>query len=159
MRKYQPSPLEEAVSILYQRMSIYRPEDIQEKYIAKYFRIYIYKKPVKTIAYENGRFQSITIDDRLPEEKQREHFFHELCHILRHYGWQYTLMPKAFKDLQEWDARRFTTYAAIPYHMLKHVDLDAPDAIEQMVNIFNVTPELCEERLEQIRRRLFSFSY
>ncbi len=62
-------------------------------------------------------------------------------------------MPEAFRELQERDARLFTKYAAIPYHMLKFIDWNDRYIVEQMANMFKVTPELCEERLTQVKNR------
>lgn len=100
-----------------------------------------------------GRYRDIVIDVREPKEKHREIFFHELCHILRHAGIQ-SMMPTAFRELQEWDAQHFTQYAAIPHHMLKYIPFQDHDVVNQMSLIFQVSPELCEMRLEQVKRRL-----
>jgi hypothetical protein len=105
-----------------------------------------------------GRYRGITIDTRESIEVQREMFFHELCHILRHCGVQ-SMMPAAFREMQERDARHFTRYAAIPYHMIKFIDIEDPYVIDQMVDKFKVTPELCLERLEQIKERSWNHKY
>jgi hypothetical protein len=100
------------------------------------------------------RFRGITIDARKSKKVQREMFFHEFCHILRHAG-IHSMMPEAFHELQEWDAKSFVRYAAIPHHMLKFIDFDNPYVIDQMVSLFKVTSELCEDRLLQIQKKLF----
>ncbi|WP_335633115.1 ImmA/IrrE family metallo-endopeptidase [Brevibacillus formosus] len=105
------------------------------------------------MAYEFGRFKSITIDKRLPSLVQREHFYHELCHILRHAGRQ-IMMPAAFRELQEWDARNFTRYAALPLHMITVYDFKQPDVLDILSDQFKVTPQLCGERLQKIHDRL-----
>jgi Zn-dependent peptidase ImmA (M78 family) len=105
------------------------------------------------MSYEIGRFKSITIDKRLPPKVQREHFYHELCHILRHAGRQ-IMMPAAFRELQEWDARNFTRYAALPLHMISKLDYTQPDIVEVLSEQFKVTPELCSERLYRIREKV-----
>ncbi|BDG47749.1 hypothetical protein PspKH34_23100 [Parageobacillus sp. KH3-4] len=64
------------------------------------------------------------------------------------------MMPEAFRELQERDANHFTKYAAIPFHMLRFIDWREPYIVEHMSNMFKVTPELCEERLTQIRNRI-----
>ncbi|RWZ60871.1 ImmA/IrrE family metallo-endopeptidase [Halobacillus fulvus] len=99
-----------------------------------------------------GRYREIVLDTKLSKPMQREQFFHELCHAIRHVGKQ-TMMPDAFRELQERDARHFTLYAALPYHMIKEYDLNDPELIERWAYDFNVSFELCEERLEQIKRR------
>ncbi|WP_236611096.1 ImmA/IrrE family metallo-endopeptidase [Halalkalibacterium ligniniphilum] len=60
----------------------------------------------------------IAVNSTLEKEVQREQFYHELAHILRHARRQ-IMMPKAFRELQEWDANNFTRYAALPLHMLR----------------------------------------
>lgn len=51
------------------------------------------------MGYEIGRFKSIAIYKMLSSLIQREHFYHELCHILRHSRRQ-IMMPAAFRELQ-----------------------------------------------------------
>jgi len=149
---YQTTALEDWVTNFYFRLNIIKPCDIDENYIAREYRIFIHRKTMPPSYQVIGRYQGIIIDTRVSKEKQREMFFHELCHILRHYGIQ-SMMPAAFRELQEWDTRHFTRYAAIPHHMLSYIDFNDPDVISQMVSLFNVTPKLCEERLMQIKRR------
>ncbi|WP_378211193.1 ImmA/IrrE family metallo-endopeptidase [Anoxybacteroides rupiense] len=80
-------------------------------------------------------------------------FFHELGHLLRH-GANQTEMTQMLCDWQEWAAKRFTRYAAIPYHMLKFIDLFRPRThiLLQMQEMFRVSANLCLEQLEQIER-------
>ena len=157
-RGYQTTALEDWVTNFYTRMNILHPRQINEEHIARIYNIFINRWKLPSFHKVNGRFRGIYIDIRKPKDIQREIFFHELCHILRHMGVQ-TMMPAAFRELQEWDARHFTMYAAIPRHMLKFVDFNDEYVIEQMASLFKVTPELCEERLEQIQNRCMSFSY
>lgn len=63
-------------------------------------------------------------------------------------------MPKAFRDLQEWDATHFTEYASIPLHMLDFIDFKSPDLIENMSATFNVSEKLCVYRLNHIHRNI-----
>jgi hypothetical protein len=144
--------LEDWVTRFYKRLGILHPTQININEIASLFGIYIKRKERPSFHYVNGRYTEITIDVRKELDMQKEMFFHELCHVLRHYGNQLT-MPKTFIELQEWDAKNFTRYAAIPHHMVKYIDLDSPYVIDQMVSLFKVTAELCEERLEQIKNR------
>ena len=148
--RYFPTALEVWIANLYKRLGMLTPYELSEETIAQHFQIYIYHKPLPSTSYESGKFKSITLDQRLPVEVQREAFYHELCHILRHAGWQMGMMPQAFKELQEWDAKRFTSYAAIPIHMLKDIDLKQDNIISYLSETFKVTPGLCEKRLERI---------
>ncbi len=93
----------------------------------------------------------INIDARLTEQEQREQFFHELCHILRHCGSQ-LIMPKAFRELQEWDAKRFTKYAAIPFHMLHLFNLKSDYLVNEISESFQVYEDLANDRMEGIYR-------
>jgi hypothetical protein len=154
LNNYYTTALEDWVTNFYKRLRIIHPKQIDIEYIAKVYDIFLHKNP-RNASYEVvGRYRGITIDSREPSEIQREMFFHEFCHILRHRGIQ-TMLPSAFRELQEWDARHFTLYAAIPFHMLQYIDFEDTHIIDQMVSIFKVTPELCAERLEQIRNRCF----
>jgi hypothetical protein len=149
---YSPTPLESWVSRFYLSLGIRRPNDLDESRIAKALNIFLVYKDVPSMSYEFGRFRSITIDKRLCPKVQRELFYHELCHILRHAGRQ-IMMPKAFRELQEWDARNFTRYAALPLHMIKDFDLKQPGIIGALSEQFKVTPELCADRLIRIREK------
>lgn len=147
---YYPTPLESWVSKLYLSLGVNEPADIDVKRLARFFRVFLYYKDVKTMSYEFGRFRSITIDSRLSPPEQHEAFFHELCHLIRHAGWQAGMMPAAFQELQEFDSRNFTRYAAIPYHMLPAFDLRDPDIIVNLADTFRVTRQLAQDRLERI---------
>jgi Zn-dependent peptidase ImmA (M78 family) len=149
---YRTTGLEDWVTSFYLKLGISNPELINEERISSFLGIYVKKKPIPSSFHVIGRYQDIIIDSREPIEKHREIFFHELCHILRHSGIQ-TIMPSSFRKLQEWDAHHFTQYAAIPHHMIKYIPLNDRDVIKQMSDMFLVSPELCEERLEQIIRR------
>jgi hypothetical protein len=155
---YLTSALEDWVTSFYMQLRILYPRQIKIEHIARMNDIFIHDKPIPAFHEVIGRYRGITLDKRESIEVQREMFFHELCHILRHCGVQ-SMMPAAFREMQERDARHFTRYAAIPYHMIKFIDLDDPYVIDQMVDKFKVTPELCKERLEQIHSRSWNHKY
>ncbi|WP_429844551.1 ImmA/IrrE family metallo-endopeptidase [Brevibacillus sp. FIR094] len=150
---YSPTPLEIWISQFYKRLGINTPDELDEHRIARSLGIHLFYKEIPSMAYEFGRFKSITIDTRLPSLMQREHFYHELCHILRHSGRQ-LMMPAAFRELQEWDARNFTRYAALPLHMITGYDFNQPDILDILSDRFKVTPQLCVERLQKIHDKL-----
>ncbi|MFE4522149.1 ImmA/IrrE family metallo-endopeptidase [Cytobacillus firmus] len=150
---YPTTALEDWITDFYFRLGIVRPEDISEDVITRKCEIYIHRKPRSSFYEIVGRYRGITVDSRALKTIQREMFFHELCHILRHAGNQ-LMMPKAFKELQERDSYHFTRYAAIPHHMIQFIDLEDPYVIDQMTSLFKVTPELCIERLMQIQKRM-----
>jgi predicted metallopeptidase len=152
---YYTTALEDWVTKLYTRLGIFHPTHIDIFFIAQKMNIFLREKPFPSTHQVVGRFRCITIDSRLSNEEKREAFFHELCHILRHVGVQ-SMMPEAFRELQERDAQNFTRYAAIPHHMLSFIDWNDLYIIEHMTNMFKVTPALCEDRLKQIRNRILS---
>ncbi|MBG9603925.1 ImmA/IrrE family metallo-endopeptidase [Cytobacillus firmus] len=149
---YPTTALEDWVTEFYLRMKIYRPNQIDEEIIAKRHAIFLHKKPYPSFYQIVGRYRGITVDNRVLKTIQREQFFHELCHLLRHAGKQ-SKMPHSFRILQEWDSYHFTKYAAIPHHMLKFVDFEDPYVVDIMSGMFKITPDLCIERLEDIKRR------
>ncbi|MFS1516341.1 ImmA/IrrE family metallo-endopeptidase [Bacillus sp. SCS-151] len=149
---YEPTHLETWVSVWYKKMNIHQPSDILEETICQINNIYFFRRPIPSYSYENGKFKSITVDSRVQALQQREQFFHELCHILRHYGWQLQMMPPAFRDLQERDAQHFTLYAAIPYHMIMAYNLKSSTIIDTLIEDFKVSEQLCTERVRRIFR-------
>jgi hypothetical protein len=157
LKNYYTTALEDWVTQFYMRLRILQPRQIKIEYIARVYEIFIHRKPIPAFYEVVGRYRGITIDSREDLTVQQELFFHELSHILRHSGIQ-TMMPAAFRELQERDARHFTLYAAIPHHMLRFIDLEDPYVIDQMTSLFKITPELCKERLEQINNRCLNFT-
>jgi len=133
-------------------MNINRPEDIDITKIAYNDRIYLTYSEKRSYSTESGKFKLINLNNMLDLKKQREVFFHEWCHLLRHYGNQYRRMPKAFKELQEWDAEHFTRYAAIPFHMLKYIDWKSQTLVQDMSKTFCISEEICQQRVDHIKR-------
>ncbi|BDG48820.1 ImmA/IrrE family metallo-endopeptidase [Parageobacillus sp. KH3-4] len=153
LRRYYTTALEDWVTKFYTRLNIFYPCQIDPSFIARKMNIFLREKPFPSTHQVVGRFRCIVVDSRLSKEEKREAFFHELCHILRHVGIQ-SMMPEAFRELQERDANHFTKYAAIPFHMLRFIDWHEPYIVDYMSNMFKVTPELCEERLTQVKNRI-----
>lgn len=150
---YLPTLLEKWISDWYIKNNILKPEDIDIEKITELNSIIYDEKPINSHYLEIGDAKIIIVNSRLTPEIQREQFFHELCHVLRHAGIQ-TMMPKAFREYQEWNAKHFTRYAAIPYHMLKYIDYTSPDAVTVTSSMFKVTPKLVISRFSEIKRRI-----
>lgn len=150
---YKTTALEDWVINRYTRIGILRPEHIDIKFIAKNFDITINISNLPSTHVVNGRFRGIYLNRSLSKEMRREVFFHEFCHIQRHAGVQ-SNMPNPFRELQEWDAKTFTLYATIPYHMIQFIPFDEPGCIEETAHMFRITSELAEERIEMIKRRM-----
>lgn len=154
---YSTSSLEDWITYQYNRLHIKTPQDICIKQLARTYSIFIHHKPMPSRYDIYGYFRGIVLDSRCSKEEQREQFFHELCHILRHAGHQ-TMMPEAFRQLQEWDADHFTMYAALPYFMVKEYDFNNPYLIHDLSNDFKVTEDLAKKRLEHIKRNTLNRS-
>ncbi|SET00422.1 protein of unknown function [Salinibacillus kushneri] len=152
LNNYATTALEDWVSNWYIRNYIDSPMDLKIEKIAQTYRIFIHQKEVPARFDIVGRYKAIVLDKRCSQEEQREQFFHELCHILRHTGHQ-TMMPESFRELQEWDANHFTLYAALPYHMIKQYDFENPGIISTLAQDFEVTEDLCRDRLNKINRK------
>jgi Zn-dependent peptidase ImmA (M78 family) len=158
LKNYVTTALEDWVSNWYIRNKILKPWELKIMHIARKYGIYIHLKEMPARYDICGRYKAIVLDKRSTYEEQREQFFHELCHILRHTGHQ-SMMPEAFRQLQEWDAKHFTKYAVLPFHMLRHYDLTVPNIITILSEDFKVTEQLCKERLEGIKRNILYSPY
>ena len=154
---YITSALEDWITEKYVRHRIYTSTDIDIQQIALIEGIFIHKRPMSSRYDIFGRYKAIILDSRCTEEEQQEQFFHELCHILRHVGHQ-SMLPKLFRELQEWDANLFMMYAALPYFMVKKYDYNNQNLILDLSHDFNVTEELCQKRMDQIKRNIIFHS-
>ncbi|GGD05095.1 ImmA/IrrE family metallo-endopeptidase [Pontibacillus salipaludis] len=150
--QYTTTFLEDWVTNLYKKYNINFSSQIKPSQIARSLGVFIKLAPLPSRYDVFGRYKAILIDDRLPIEKRREHFFHELGHLLRHVGHQ-SMMPEAFRELQEWDAQHFTLYASLPLHMISKYDYSDPNIIETLSEDFKVTESLCTQRLLQVERK------
>ncbi|MCA1021827.1 ImmA/IrrE family metallo-endopeptidase [Halobacillus litoralis] len=153
---YTTTHLEDWVSYWYIRRGFLSPDQLKAAKIAKKMDIFVHRKPKPSSYLIHGRYKGITLDAREDKLVQKEQFYHELGHILRHVGIQ-SMMPQAFRELQERDARHFTLYAALPFHMVSKYDLSDEQIIERWVNDFKITSELSELRLNKIKERNFLY--
>jgi Zn-dependent peptidase ImmA (M78 family) len=149
---YKLTHLEDWINRLYRVLDIYTPDEIKPREICRSLHIHLMYKEIPSCCFSEGRFKCITIDQRKLNEYQREDFFHELCHLLRHF--RIRMMPKAFLELQEAQAETFTAYAALPYFMVKEYDLHDADIIYTLAQDFCVTEKLVLKRLNQIKNRI-----
>ncbi|UOQ43402.1 ImmA/IrrE family metallo-endopeptidase [Halobacillus salinarum] len=149
---YTTTDLEDWVSNWYIKHQFHYPVDLKIRKIAMQHEIFINYRPKDPHYARFGRYKEIVLNSKSSQVHQREQFFHELCHAIRHVGKQ-SMMPEAFRELQERDARHFTLYAALPYHMIRRYDINDPELIDRWALDFKISYELCEERLYQISRR------
>jgi hypothetical protein len=153
LSNYMTTALEDWVSNWYQRIRINSSKQLSIMSIARVYGLYIHQKEMPARYDVFGRYKAVVLDSRTSIHEQREQFFHEFCHILRHCGHQ-TMMPEAFRQLQEWDARHFTMYAALPYHLIKEYDLNSDYIVSDLAQDFKITERICYERLEKIQRNI-----
>lgn len=149
---YTTTTLEDLITQWYKTHNFIKPTDLSIYNIGFENQIFVKSSPTQASYMRVGKFQEIVLDSRLPNINQREQFFHELCHALRHAGRQ-LIMPEDFYDLQERDARHFTLYASLPYHMIKEYTLSIPEIIDIWSQDFHIPADICQERLEKIKRR------
>lgn len=150
---YTPTTIEENVSRLFIELGILLPEDLDEETISYALDIYLLKHTNQSYSFQSGLLKSITLSSQLSQKQRREQFYHELCHVLIHEGNQRNL-PVSFRHLQEQDARHFTRYAAIPFHMIQFIDWEEPNLVHRVSDDFKIPHILAQERLNHIRRRL-----
>lgn len=151
---YTQTYLEDFISNLYKNLGILKPDQISEDNIATKLGILFFRENGPPSHIRVCGVDAIYVDARDSPKKQREQFFHELCHVLRHVGNQ-SIIPLSLREWQEIDARRFTKCAAIPFEMVKDWDLRNDNIIQKASDTFCVTEELCQERLLQIRNRIY----
>jgi len=160
---YKMSPLEEWITTTYQQHSLSTPEDLDINRIASIFGGEVAYLKTRSHArwLDDGSNEFLVIlDSRLDEPTMRSEFFHELCHPLRHVGNQ-QLLPKAFRDLQETQATLFQLYAAIPFFMVKDIELvpHEHDVAFQWSHIFRVPLTLAMQRFRQVKSRIDQAEY
>lgn len=155
LKLYVPTQLEQWVSEWYIDMKIYEPHQIDEITIAEKERILLMEAPCPSHAYVNNHIKVISVDSRYSRIDKREQFFHEMCHILRHDGSQVTTRT-SIKNIQEFDARNFTKYALMPFHMLQKINFRDEHLIQTISQLFLVSFAFAELRLKQINNNILA---
>ncbi|WP_010279822.1 ImmA/IrrE family metallo-endopeptidase [Paenibacillus senegalensis] len=156
LANYKCTPFEQWIEDVFLRYSIIQPQHLCIDYVARKFNIWVYYRKFNSAHFQLGRgLYSVNIDARLTKEEQWEDFLHELCHVLRHEGNQ-LVMAESFRRWQEQDANHFVPYAAMPFFMLKRLEIpqQKEDILDLFIHTFKVTRTLAEKRLEQIQRRI-----
>ncbi|SFP17299.1 ImmA/IrrE family metallo-endopeptidase [Salibacterium halotolerans] len=143
---------EDYVLKMYRYLRIYTPREIDEQIISRRLRIFLKYHDRGSTYKEHGRFRAIYLQRGLTPEDHRIQFFHELGHLMRHDS-NRMFISGGLADYLEWDTRLFEMYAALPHHMLRGYDWDAPDIIEQLANDFVVPADFAEKRLNQLYRQ------
>src|SRR5690625_1424019 len=155
---FRPKKIEEDISLFYKSKGFHYPHDLNEQDIAESLGVTLIYSNRPTYAYVDHDIKLINIENELPTIIRREHFFHEVCHVVRHSGSQ-LLMHEAFVDYQEMDSSRFIRYASLPYHMIIEYDFTDPFLIQNLSVDFNVNPALCFERMQEMKRNCFGTNH
>lgn len=153
---YKPTETEEWISFIYQKNGIHSAADMDLDHIAAIFRAMIELHPYESKVIWSSNFALIYLHALLSKEQRREHFFHELGHIVRHCGDQFA-MPESFIELQEQQAAQFQLYAAMPAFMLNEFihDVYSWGAFEKILaEAFCLPIRFVQKRLDQIMNRL-----
>ncbi|MDT3763012.1 ImmA/IrrE family metallo-endopeptidase [Priestia filamentosa] len=147
--QYVPTHLEEWISNEYIKRQILTPEDLIIENIAKCFQVDLFIRAGQIYSAEvNGQFVIFLREEETPQ-KQKERFFHELCHLLIHSGRQPD-MPILLRELQENQAENFVKYASLPYHMLSYLK---EDDMYHTSELFNVSIDVCKDRMISLQKR------
>lgn len=153
---YQRTPLEQWIEDIYRMHGIGSPRDLTIENLAARLNTWVYYQPIGSRYIDRGQgMYSVVIDSRLGRKEQWEEFLHELCHVLRHSGNQHQ-MPEPLIRWQEEHAAHFQLYAAMPYAMLRTLQIPQlqSEAVGFLCEEFGVTAGLAERRLRQIQQRM-----
>lgn len=149
---YTYTTADDYVKNLYQTIGISRPAQLCADTIAQRLGMKTVYLPVD--ATRIG--EVIYLDERLPQKIQFQQFGHELCHVLWHPDNQLHL-TQAFIDMQENQANNFAYYACIPTPMLMEMELPETlrEAVHKVSDMFNVTAEFAQKRLEMHINKMY----
>lgn len=136
--------LEDFIRNLYLKIGISKPSEIDINLIAQALGINLY--------YGNTTFifgNNIVIK-RSNKQQEWIDFAHELCHYLRHTGFQVAMHPM-FIDLQEWQANHFAYHFCVPTFMLEDLE---EITVYEIMNLFNVCYDFASKRIEMYQNKL-----
>ncbi|MGO0058596.1 ImmA/IrrE family metallo-endopeptidase [Brevibacillus fluminis] len=159
-RYYEPTELELWTEDLYKSNAILNPSDITVDNLSRTLGIPVSVAPgideeVMRDPFDQDFFV-IYLNSLKSVVQQKLSFLHELYHGLRHVGNQLR-MPEGLRKLQEEQANHFVLYAALPFFMIKQIELPQceHDVVRILVTEFGVTRKLASRRLDQIKCRSF----
>jgi len=150
-----PTFLERRIGEVYKREGILAPHEIDIETICGIYDIEYHEKAIPSHYILIGGMKFIIVDSRLNEYEKREQFFHELGHILFHEGKQ-TSFPPEKQYLQEIEARRFSKYALIPFHMFTYIDFYSDCLVDDIVETFSVSRPIAKKRILNIKSKIDS---
>ncbi|CAM3779465.1 ImmA/IrrE family metallo-endopeptidase [Alkalicoccus chagannorensis] len=133
----------------YEKRGITSASTLASQRLSKAFNIQLFSAPQTPYSFYDEEDGMIMLDITTDAMQQRKDFFHEFSHVLLHAGDQRSL-PESLIDYQESQARWFSLYAAMPYHILQGY-LDQEPAV--IARAFGVPLSMVKERLQQIQNR------
>jgi Zn-dependent peptidase ImmA (M78 family) len=148
---YKPCRLEQIVIDTYNELGIIYPSEIDIRTLANHVGLRILELDVRSKMLGS----TIVLDSRLSRQEQREDFFHEFTHAIRHTGNQ-LVTHELLIELQESEAKRMPFYWLVPTFMLSYFDLSCPlpYLIPYLAEAFEVTESFMEKRLNLLKSRL-----
>ncbi|GGK21750.1 hypothetical protein GCM10010965_13400 [Caldalkalibacillus thermarum] len=161
LHMYYKTAFEEKIEHLFKSKGIVQPEDLCLEKLSDLFKVqivYIPNAPQRAMWDDN--LSVIFLDSAKTPAEVREVFFHELAHPLLHEGNQLGMFPE-FRNLQENQAKVFQLYAAMPFFMIKKLDLPSEDRliIGLLSDVFKVTHGLAKKRWYQIKQRIYTAQF
>ncbi|CEH30249.1 ImmA/IrrE family metallo-endopeptidase [Aneurinibacillus migulanus] len=158
LKYYTKTALEIWIEEQYKQKGILSPRDLTIEKICTEFCIEIeYTEGICSVVWDEELI-IVYLNQNLSLQEQKEAFFHELCHPLRHVVDQRNRHPifQGLIELQEEQARNFQPYAIIPFFMVEQLELPNRDKeiAGLLAQTFNTTYLFAYRRWEQIKRRI-----
>ncbi len=153
---YQMTSLEKYISELYKNIGITKPHQIDIKVITSKLGIELTYSKYESQYIDCLQVTTINLQVNKTIKEQWEDFAHELAHSLLHFGNQ-MLLPKTFREKQEWQANNFALHFCVPTFML--LEFELPQFRNQAIGFiskkFGVTLEFAEKRLEHYENQVY----
>jgi Zn-dependent peptidase ImmA (M78 family) len=129
---------------------ILRVEDLEVEHVATAFNVAIIPHPTRNKCHYEDDFAIIELKKGQSLRRMRKAFFHELAHVVSHYGNQ-RKMTREFLDLQESQAECFSLYLSMPRHIFEPL-LIKHQCLETLEDLFELPSKMIIDRIESVRR-------
>lgn len=151
---YKPTELELLMSRHYIDNGIIFPSELTIEAVSKIFNIdirYYTGPPFAEWEETTNGYSFIFLNCNKHRFDQKNDFFHELCHPLRHVGKQDEL-PKMFQELQEKQAAQFQLIAAMPFYLMMQIPVPNywENYLHNLSERFEQPIGFVEKRMQQI---------
>jgi len=151
-RTYHDSRL----SVLMKEKGIVTVTDLDIENVATQFNSVVISHPTRNKCHYEDDFAIIELKKGQTLERKRKAFFHELAHVIAHYGDQ-RRMNEEFKALQESQATWFSLYLSMPRYIFEPLLLQH-QCVDTLQSLFELPRDMIIERIESIRRERKRFS-